>query len=138
MTVCNLGAGRGVFNRKIMTEIKTKRAYDEADADDGFRILVDRLWPRGVARERLACPLWAKDIAPSDELRKWFHADPAERWPEFRTRYEAELAANPAFPDFLKTVTAHPVVTLVYASRDRAHNEATVLQTLCTSRLSSK
>lgn len=121
-----------------MTEIKTKRAYDEADADDGFRILVDRLWPRGVARERLACPLWAKDIAPSDALRKWFHADPARRWPEFKSRYEAELAANPAFLDFLKTVEAHPVVTLVYASRDRAHNEASVLQTLCTSRLSPK
>lgn len=118
-----------------MTEIKTKRAYEAPSESDGFRILVDRLWPRGLTHERLACPLWAKEIAPSNDLRKWFHADPATRWPEFEARYKAELAANPAFPTFLKTITAHPTVTLVYASRDSLHNEATVLLTLCRERL---
>lgn len=118
-----------------MTEIKTKRAYEEPAESDGFRILVDRLWPRGLTHERLACPLWAKEIAPSSDLRKWFHADPGNRWPEFEDRYKAELDANPAFPTFLQTLAAHTVVTLVYASRDPLHNEAAVLQSFCRERL---
>lgn len=114
-----------------MTVIKTKRAYEAPSESDGFRILVDRLWPRGLTHERLDCLLWVKEIAPSNDLRKWFHSDPADRWPEFQTRYKAELENNPAFPTFLKTLAAHPVVTLVYASRDPLHNEAAVLQSLC-------
>lgn len=120
-----------LYREKVMTEIKTKRAYETLDESDGFRILVDRLWPRGLTHERLDCPLWAKDIAPSKELREWFHADPADRWTGFEERYKTELRDNPAFPSFLKTVTSHPVVTFVYASRDMAHNEATVLRDVC-------
>lgn len=121
-----------------MIEIKTKRAYEAPEASDGFRVLVDRLWPRGLTHARLACPLWAKEIAPSNELREWFHADPANRWSAFESRYKAELNENPAFSEFLKTVGSHPVVTLVFASRDTIHNEATVLQSLCNTILNKR
>lgn len=119
----------------IMTEIKTKRAYTAPDQSDGYRILVDRLWPRGLTHERVDCSLWEKELAPSTELRQWFHADPLSRWNEFQSRYTAELEANPALPAFIKTVGSHPVVTFVYGSRDEVHNEATVLRQLCLSRL---
>lgn len=118
-----------------MTVIKTKRAYDAAAEGDGYRILVDRLWPRGLTHERVDCALWEKELAPSTELREWFHADIPSRWDEFKTRYTSELEANPAFPQFLTTVGSHPVVTFVYGSRDEVHNEATVLQHLCRSKL---
>lgn len=121
-----------------MIEIKTKRAYEAPEASDGYRVLVDRLWPRGLTHERLDCPLWAKEIAPSNELREWFHADPANRWSAFESRYKAELNENPAFSEFLKTVDSHPVVTLVFASRDTIHNEATVLQSLCNTILNKR
>lgn len=114
-----------------MTDIKIKRAYVAPSPDDGFRILVDRLWPRGLTHERLDCQLWAKDIAPSSELREWFHADIPDRWQEFEEKYKAELRNSPEFGQFLKTVESHPVVTFVYASRDVVHNEAAVLQTIC-------
>ncbi len=115
-----------------MPKIKTKRAYDTPEPSDGFRILVDRLWPRGLTHERLDCQLWAKDIAPSTELRQWFHADIPARWSDFEKRYEAELRGSDAFRQFLAEVSRHPAVTFVYASRDEEHNEATVLRTLCT------
>lgn len=118
-----------------MTVIKTKRAYEAPAESDGYRILVDRLWPRGLTHERVDCQLWEKALAPSTELRQWFHADIPARWVEFRTRYTLELQNNPAFPPFLKTVSSHPVVTFVYGSRDEVHNEATVLQQLCDSEL---
>lgn len=118
-----------------MTVIKTKRAYDTPEESDGYRILVDRLWPRGLTHERLDCPLWAKDIAPSTELREWYHADTAGRWTEFESRYKAELEASPEFAAFLRTVAAHPTVTFVYAGRDEVHNEAVILKNLCDSKM---
>lgn len=115
-----------------MTEIKIKRAYATPEESDGYRILVDRLWPRGLTHERLDCQLWAKNIAPSAALREWFHADMAGRWQEFEEKYRAELMASPDFKEFVETVRSHPVVTFVFASRDTEHNEAAVLQKICT------
>lgn len=119
----------------IMTVIKTKRAYDTPEESDGYRILVDRLWPRGLTHERLDCPLWEKALAPSTQLREWFHADSPDRWNEFKTRYVSELEANPALSAFLDALGKHPVVTFVYGSRDEIHNEATVLRSFCEARL---
>ena len=107
--------------------IKVKRAYDEASPSDGYRIYVDRLWPRGLSHETFHYDLWDKDIAPSDELREWFHAEPDTRWEEFCHRYMAELSANPAFPSLCALVASHPTVTLLYSSRDHEHNNAIVL-----------
>lgn len=118
-----------------MTIIKTRRAYDTPDKNDGYRILVDRLWPRGLSHERLDCQLWEKALAPSTQLREWFHADSLSRWNEFRVRYTAELSGNPELPAFLGVLGKHPVVTFVYGSRDEVHNEAVVLQTFCDSKL---
>lgn len=106
------------------TKIQTKRAYDPASPSDGFRIYIDRLWPRGLSHETFHYDLWDKTIAPSTELREWFHADPSARWEEFCRRYTAELHANPAFATLRQTVASHPVVTLLYSSHDRDHNNA--------------
>ena len=102
---------------------RCKRVYEPATPDDGFRVLVDRLWPRGVSKERAALDLWLKDVAPSAELRTWFHANPA-RFDEFVTRYRAELAGNPALDRLREVGAANPVVTLLYGARaphDRNH-----------------
>ena len=104
--------------------IHVKRAYDPADDRDGLRILVDRLWPRGLAKAEAHVDLWAKEVAPSTALRQWFGHDPA-RWTEFRTRYRAELATAPL--DELKTLVAQGPVTLIYSAHDSEHNQAVVL-----------
>lgn len=106
---------------------RIKRIYDEPEPSDGYRVLVDRLWPRGVSRERAALDEWLKDIAPSPELRTWFGHQP-ERFEEFSARYQTELDANPAVEQ-LRTLSAeHPVITLLYAAHDPAINHALVLQ----------
>ena len=107
--------------------IKLKRAYDVATPDDGARFLVERLWPRGVAKADLPLEGWLKDIAPSARLRTWYHHDVA-RWPEFRTRYLAELEHNAEALDPLRRAVRHGTVTLVYAARDVEHNSAVVLK----------
>ena len=105
--------------------IVTKRVYDPATADDGFRVLVDRLWPRGVSHERAALDLWLKDVAPSAELRVWYdHRD--ERFAEFTRRYLAELATNPALEQLRTLVAEHARTTLVYGAKS-PRNEASVL-----------
>lgn len=110
--------------------IKLKRIYDPAEEADGYRILVDRMWPRGVKKDSAHIDLWEKEIAPSAELRKWFGHIP-ERFAEFSQRYEAELAANPAFAGFAKTVKAQPGnVTLLFGAKDTEHNNAVVLAKL--------
>lgn len=109
-------------------EIELKRAYDPASSDDGFRIYIDRLWPRGLSHETFHYDLWDKDIAPSTELREWFHADPDGRWEEFENRYRAELAGNPAFAAMKQTIAGKPKVTLLYSSRDHLHNNAVVVE----------
>lgn len=118
-----------------MTEIKLKRAYDAATPADGFRILVDRLWPRGLKKEDLPYDLWDKDTAPANELRKWLHENPAEHWPEFQQKYTAELDANPAALELLQTVKKHPTATLVFGAKDTKHNQAVVLQQYLKKRL---
>ena len=107
--------------------VRLKRAYAPAAADDGVRILVDRLWPRGVSKAEAALDDWIKDLAPSTELRQWFGHDPA-RWPEFQRRYRAELHAHAAVLDRLRELAHKQVVTLVYSAHDAEHNDAVVLQ----------
>lgn len=108
-----------------------KRVYEEPTPQDGTRILIDRLWPRGLSRERARVDLWLKDIAPSTELRRWFGHEP-EKFQEFRRRYQAELA-SPAGQNALtrvRTLARQGAVTLVFAAHDRAHSNAAVLQEL--------
>lgn len=107
--------------------IKIKRVYEPPDKDDGMRILVDRLWPRGLTKEKASVNLWLKDIAPSTELRKWFGHDPS-KWEEFKKRYLGELKDNREQIRLLKQEVEKGVVTLVYGAKDEAHNEALVLQ----------
>lgn len=109
-------------------EINLKRAYEPASPDDGYRVYVDRLWPRGLSHTGFHYDLWDKEIAPSDELRKWFHADPDGRWQEFERRYAAELEAMPAFARLKEELKGHERVTLLYSSRDELHNNALVLK----------
>ncbi len=108
--------------------IRLKRAYDEVADDDGTRILVERLWPRGVKREAAAVEHWFKDLAPSPDLRRWYNHQP-ERWPEFRLRYEAELGAAEQSPmDELTRLCRDNMVTFVFAARDAERNSAVVLR----------
>ncbi|AUH64642.1 DUF488 domain-containing protein [Paracoccus zhejiangensis] len=109
------------------SHVRLKRAYDPVSPDDGTRILVDRLWPRGVSKTRAALSDWMKDIAPSTALREWFGHEPA-KWAEFQTRYRAELQGHQAELDQLRDLARKGVVTLVYGARDRLHNEAVVLR----------
>lgn len=108
--------------------IQIKRAYEPASADDGYRVYIDRLWPRGLSHETFHYDLWDKSIAPSTELREWFHADPENRWDEFADRYRAELRANPAFAELKSQIAGQRKVTLLYSSHDDAHNNAVVLK----------
>lgn len=110
-----------------MSEIQIKRAYDPASPDDGFRVYVDRLWPRGLSHENFTYDLWDKEIAPTTELREWFHADPEGRWEEFRRRYTEQLESSDAFHDLRVRLASKPKVTLIYSSRDRTHNNAAVV-----------
>jgi uncharacterized protein YeaO (DUF488 family) len=105
-----------------------KRAYEPPATADGTRILVDRLWPRGVTKAKAGIDLWLKELAPSTELRKWFGHDP-EKWPEFQKKYRAELKGNPALPE-LRKLCRDGDVTLVYAAKDESHNDAVVLRQL--------
>jgi uncharacterized protein YeaO (DUF488 family) len=108
--------------------IRTKRAYEPPLKADGFRILVERLWPRGLRKEDAAIDLWMKEISPSPELRKWYAHD-VERWPEFKRRYEAELRANgEAVQRLLAICERHPTTTFVYAAHDEQHNSAILLR----------
>src|SRR5580765_7401190 len=107
--------------------IKIKRVYETPDKEDGIRILVDRLWPRGLTKEKAGVDLWLKEIAPSTELRKWFDHDP-DKWEEFRKRYEQELKKNKEQVLLLQDQVKRGVVTLVYGAKDEAHNEALVLK----------
>lgn len=111
-------------------ELRRKRAYDTASADDGFRVLVDRLWPRGVSKERAAVDLWAKDAAPSPDLRRDWHAAPDDEWDVYADRYRAQLAheSAEALRELAAALRPHPVVTLVYAAHDPVHNHAVVLE----------
>ena len=108
-------------------DIRLKRAYLPPSPKDGVRVLVDRLWPRGVRKADAAIDRWAKEVAPSTELRRWFGHDPS-RWEEFRRRYKAELSHNAALMNELRAIAQKGHLTLVYAARDEVHNEAVMLR----------
>ncbi|GLI38129.1 DUF488 domain-containing protein [Geobacter hydrogenophilus] len=109
--------------------IRLKRIYDPPAPDDGTRILVDRLWPRGIAKDEARLDEWLKEIAPSNELRKQFCHDP-ERWAEFRASYRRELGANAELLDRLRKLAREGTVTLLFAAKDEEHNNAVVLKEL--------
>ena len=111
-----------------MAQIRLKRAYDPPSPDDGMRVLVDRLWPRGLKRDAAKVEVWLKDVAPSAELRRWFGHDPA-RWAEFQRRYRAELADDPQVVATLRgLMKSGEAVTLLFAAKDTEHNNAVVLR----------
>lgn len=107
--------------------IVIKRVYDPAEAGDGYRVLVDRLWPRGIRKESLALDEWNRGLAPSPDLRKWFNHEP-ERFSEFAARYKDELGRSNAAQDLLMSVKGEDRLTLVYSAKDRLHNQAVVLK----------
>ena len=106
--------------------IQVKRIYEPPEPSDGHRMLVDRIWPRGVSREKAAIDEWLKEIAPSTELRRWFGHDP-DRWPEFRRRYARELAGRPELLTHVRLLSRQGMVTLLYSARDRERNQAVAL-----------
>lgn len=110
-------------------KVKVKRVYDPPGPDDGYRVLIDHVWPRGVSRERAALDEWVRNLAPTDELRTWFNHSP-ERFDEFRSRYREELRAKHEQLDGLRRRARNAPVTILYAARDREHNNAVVLQEL--------
>jgi uncharacterized protein YeaO (DUF488 family) len=122
----------GTKGKLGMPTIVLKRVYEGFARGDGIRILVDRLWPRGIKKEDLRVDVWAKALAPSTELRKWYAHDEA-KWPEFRKRYRAELAASGAtkiIRDLLASAKRAKTITLLYGAKDQKHNEAVVLRDL--------
>lgn len=108
-------------------DIRLKRAYEPPLPEDGTRVLVDRMWPRGLRKAEAGIDCWLKEVAPSSELRRWFGHDPS-RWQEFRLRYRAELSARPELLDKLRALAAQGTLTLVYAARDEEHNQAVALR----------
>lgn len=110
--------------------IQLKRAYEPASSDDGYRVYIDCLWPRGLSHETFQYNSWDKAISPSTELREWFHQDPVNRWNEFEDKYKAELITNPAFTRLKEEIADKPKVTLLYSSHDQQHNNAVVVQHL--------
>jgi uncharacterized protein YeaO (DUF488 family) len=117
MTARRIPAGR----------IHLKRVYEPANSEDGVRILVDRLWPRGLSKEKASVDHWMKDIAPSAELREWFGHDP-DRWQEFRRRYSEELLTHAELLDHIRDLAGKQTVTLVFGAHDEEHNDAIVLR----------
>lgn len=109
-----------------MARLRVKRVYEPAGPDDGFRVLVDRLWPRGVTKDEAHLDLWAKDVAPSRELRRWFGHDPS-KWAEFQRRYRAELADTEALDGLREAIAGRSRVTLLYGAKSEEHNHALVL-----------
>lgn len=110
------------------SNIVLKRAYEPESPDDGFRVYIDRLWPRGRSHENFHYDLWDKDIAPATELREWFHADPEDRWQEFESQYAEELKGSEAFEKLREIIADKPKVTLLYSSHDEKHNNAVVVR----------
>lgn len=123
-----MGHPPSATTRSAAGRVRITRAYEPADGGDGYRVLVDRLWPRGVSKAKARLDAWMKEIAPSTELRRWFGHDPA-RWDEFERRYRAELAEpeRRRLVDELADRATHGPITLVYGARDTLHNEAILL-----------
>jgi len=108
-------------------DIKVKRMYEKAAKDDGIRILVDRLWPRGIRKKDASIDIWLKDIAPSNELRKWFNHDP-DKWEQFKSRYFSELDQKAEVVNQIKGRVKEDTLTLVYSASDTKHNNAIALK----------
>jgi len=123
--------------RIAAANVRLKRAYENPSAEDGMRILIDRLWPRGVAKANAAIDLWAKDIAPSTALRRWFGHDPA-RWQEFRRRYSEEIHRHRDRLDELRALAENGRITLVFAAHDETHNDAVVLRDILLGRTAER
>jgi uncharacterized protein YeaO (DUF488 family) len=115
------------MSRSLRYAIKLKRAYEKPSVEDGTRILVDRLWPRGLTKREARIDYWFKEIAPSAELRKWFGHDPT-RWTDFKRRYGVELRRRAEKLDELRELARHGNITLIYGARDEEHNDAVVLR----------
>jgi uncharacterized protein YeaO (DUF488 family) len=111
----------------MKTKLSIKRVYEETSKTDGYRVLVDRLWPRGLKKEDAAIDEWAKDLAPTQELRKWFGHDP-EKWKAFQKKYKAELKKNEAVKAFITEHKSKKHITLLYGAKDEEHNQAIVLK----------
>lgn len=109
--------------------IKIKRIYEPFDKSDGYRILIDRLWPRGIKKEEAHIDVWMKEVAPSTALRKWFNHDPA-KWKTFREKYHNELKDSASLKELFMECSKHKTATLLYAAKDEEHNNAVVLQQL--------
>ena len=110
--------------------VKLKRIYEKPKSSDGYRVLVDRLWPRGISKVEAKLDLWLKDIAPSNELRQWFDHDPA-KWSEFQKKYKSEIIDNESiFRELKSIIQKHEVVTLLYGAKDEKHNQAVVIKSL--------
>ncbi|GAA4315105.1 DUF488 domain-containing protein [Compostibacter hankyongensis] len=107
--------------------VTIKRIYEPASTADGYRILVDRLWPRGLKKEAAHIDEWLKEVAPSADLRKWFNHEP-EKWPQFVKKYRTELGGSDAFETLLTRIKAHKRVTLLYGAKDERHNQAAALK----------
>jgi len=118
-----------------MPEVNVKRVYEPEEKTDGYRVLVDKLWPRGIKKEALHYDFWAKDIAPSTPLRQWYHRNENESWDEFRQKYIKELEESSAVRDFIEKVKSQKVVTLLYSSKNAAKNHALVLKEFLENRL---
>jgi uncharacterized protein YeaO (DUF488 family) len=117
--------------------LQLKRAYDPVSPDDGTRILIDRLWPRGISKEKLKIESWDREVAPSTALREWFGHDPA-KWNDFKRRYFAELLRNPSGWRFLLDAARKGRLTLIYSAKDTEHNDAVALKEFLESRLGNK
>lgn len=130
---------RLVNDRKMEMTIQLKRVYEPAEESDGLRILVDRLWPRGIKKEDLKCDIWAKDIAPSTDLRHFYHDNPVGNWDKFSERYRAELAKNEAVDSLVGQIcdSGTHKVTLLYGFRDTVKNHAVILRDVLNGRLSA-
>jgi uncharacterized protein YeaO (DUF488 family) len=113
----------------VSLDVLTKRIYDPAEPDDGYRVLIDHVWPRGISRDRARLDQWARELAPSDELRRWFNHVP-ERFDKFRSRYREELKQHDELLEQLRARARSGPVTILYAARDREHNNAVVLAEL--------
>lgn len=120
-----------------MLKIQLKRIYEAPSPSDGFRVLVDRLWPRGIKKAAAAIDEWAKELGPSNELRKWFDHDP-EKWEAFQKKYREELHNNSAVAGFVREHPSVPLITLLFGAKDELHNQAVVLKTVLEKQYSKK
>jgi len=108
--------------------VNIKRIYDKPSPNDGYRIFIDKIWPRGMSKEEVKYDLWAKDIAPSIPLRKWFHEDPDSNWTSFEEKYTHELEISPAVKAFINKIKKEKKITLLYGAKNTVENHALVLQ----------